>query len=596
MSAKISNWRYFSATIIPMVLVFISIYEIVLDLYRSEYHLKNEILTIEKIKDLLGLSRRMRMDRGLFQIHYYQESDLSRNNLNLEWISLKEILHERLSGIPEKFHDLESEIERGFNPEYHASSAKALFDTHTELLGRIYRIIMIMASDAELFLSTDAHIFNMGALYVEHYPEIQESVGRVRALVSGIIASKIISTEDLVNFGEVQGNAITSVERIMLHFDFLRDASKSYQPIYECFKHDVEPGLYTIVNFARTMLVGQNIDIDPTNFFLAATKVIDASINCSGELYEKLHLALTTKLTKTRTLRYFILSVSSLGLLVMFGFITDFYRRNCRAIFNLEKSAEEVRSTLEEVKSHRDRLTYEREIVEGILGKINTQESIDHEGVAFVSLPAENISGDLLCTAIRPNGNRHYFLGDFTGHGIAAAVGSSLVSDIIHAMTHKDFAPEAILTEINKKTYLRLPSQIYLAGVFIAVDPMQKQVMIWNFGSPDVLYFRNGHYYKSFSSNSFPLGIVREINPVALMQISDVEKMDHIYVMTDGLTEAADINGIMFGIDNMKKELKNIMNDKQPLSIIFDKVRQYQNGPQSDDFTLLELMFSDIIV
>ncbi len=68
--------------------------------------------------------------------------------------------------------------------------------------------------------------------------------------------------------------------------------------------------------------------------------------------------------------------------------------------------------------------------------------------------PVEKSNGDLLLAAARPDGVHHVLIGDFTGHGLSAAIGGPMAEDIFYAMTAKGLPLEEILLEINRKLYM----------------------------------------------------------------------------------------------------------------------------------------------
>jgi two-component system, HptB-dependent secretion and biofilm response regulator len=105
----------------------------------------------------------------------------------------------------------------------------------------------------------------------------------------------------------------------------------------------------------------------------------------------------------------------------------------------------------DEVNKQRDRLTFERELIENIITRIRQSEEFDPKGIRFLIDPVEKTAGDMLLSACSPNGTQHIFLGDVTGHGLPAAIIGPTVSDIFYSMTRKGFSSGVILSEINRK-------------------------------------------------------------------------------------------------------------------------------------------------
>ena len=73
------------------------------------------------------------------------------------------------------------------------------------------------------------------------------------------------------------------------------------------------------------------------------------------------------------------------------------------------------------------------------------------ERVRCLTAPMSVLNGDLLLVSPTPTGGLNTLVGDFTGHGLAAAVGALPVAETFYAMSRKGFGPGEILPEINRK-------------------------------------------------------------------------------------------------------------------------------------------------
>ena len=104
-----------------------------------------------------------------------------------------------------------------------------------------------------------------------------------------------------------------------------------------------------------------------------------------------------------------------------------------------------------QLRQQRDYMEEERLIIQDILYRMHRTANFEKVGLQILNKPLEKISGDLLLSSSRNNGVRHIFLGDFTGHGLSAALAGPIVTDIFYSMTKKGFAPDQILLEINQK-------------------------------------------------------------------------------------------------------------------------------------------------
>ena len=72
--------------------------------------------------------------------------------------------------------------------------------------------------------------------------------------------------------------------------------------------------------------------------------------------------------------------------------------------------------------------------------------------------PTDTFSADIFLAHHCPSGDLNVLLGDFTGHGLAAALAAIPAAEIFRSMTAKGFAPQQILHEMNRKLHAQLPT------------------------------------------------------------------------------------------------------------------------------------------
>jgi serine phosphatase RsbU (regulator of sigma subunit) len=60
-----------------------------------------------------------------------------------------------------------------------------------------------------------------------------------------------------------------------------------------------------------------------------------------------------------------------------------------------------------------------------------------------------------------PSGGMYVMLGDFTGHGLPAAIGAMPTAEIFYGMAKKGFSAQDILREVNKKLKSILPPNFF---------------------------------------------------------------------------------------------------------------------------------------
>jgi serine phosphatase RsbU (regulator of sigma subunit) len=201
----------------------------------------------------------------------------------------------------------------------------------------------------------------------------------------------------------------------------------------------------------------------------------------------------------------------------------------------------------------------EQLVARQILAYALSERNIQFEEIQLLSKSKSIFSGDLFLTAKRPDGGLYLLLADFTGHGLSAAIGALPVADIFSVMTNKGFELEDILENINNKLYTLLPVSMFMACSVLKIDADLKHASVWNGGMPDI-YVRNsqnGEIKNKIKSSHIPLGIDEATSDNFKLNTIAINHKDQFILYTDGLTEAENINGDMFGYQRLDKCLES---------------------------------------
>jgi CheY-like chemotaxis protein len=242
----------------------------------------------------------------------------------------------------------------------------------------------------------------------------------------------------------------------------------------------------------------------------------------------------------------------------------------------------------EEIKEHRDRLSFEQEIIEEIIQKMRASKRFDSTKLRYLQAAAETSSGDLLLAAFRSDGTQHVVLGDFTGHGLPAAIGGPIVSDIFYSMTKKDMPLSKILLEINDQLVEKTPVSMFMAAGFLELDSERRTLTVWNCAIPTILIYRNNKLIHRIESGYMATGMINRSDAPGV--VFAVEPGDSIIVYTDGFMEERDVDGEMLGQKQFELLISQMLENAEPLEILTKALLSFRTGnDQSDDMTILEL-------
>ncbi|KOR27841.1 histidine kinase, partial [Achromatium sp. WMS2] len=127
------------------------------------------------------------------------------------------------------------------------------------------------------------------------------------------------------------------------------------------------------------------------------------------------------------------------------------------------RALERIRSLHVEVDRLYGRMRLEEEIAKKVFNTAVLGNNVAMDLIPHRMQSAAIFSGDLLLTAWAPSGDLNVLLGDFTGHGLSAALGALPMAAVFRAMTDKGFAPERILATMNEELHNLLPAGMFLA-------------------------------------------------------------------------------------------------------------------------------------
>lgn len=161
---------------------------------------------------------------------------------------------------------------------------------------------------------------------------------------------------------------------------------------------------------------------------------------------------------------------------------------------------------------------------------------------------AATFSGDVVLTAHAPSGELYVLAGDFTGHGLSAAIGALPTSEVFRAMTAKGYPMPEILSAINNKLRRLLPKGMFMAGCFVVIDKDLRSVSIWNGNMPEVLVLdAQGQIKHRAGPEHLPLGIRPESEQDFSPKLFEIESGDRVLLCSDGVMEAQSADGERFG-------------------------------------------------
>lgn len=199
---------------------------------------------------------------------------------------------------------------------------------------------------------------------------------------------------------------------------------------------------------------------------------------------------------------------------------------------------------------------------------------------------AADFNGDLFLCEVTPRGGLYILVGDFTGHGLASAIGALPVTRAFQAMAAKGLSISEMVSTINGTVASLLPPDMFFAAALIEVASDGKRLNIWNGGIPPLmLKSADGKIVRKFRSRHLALGILDDEDFDSDCESFEASMGDKLLAYSDGLMEIVNDDGEMLdevGVERWFVESDNISSES-----LYQRALQYMGGAQAqDDITI----------
>src|SRR5215203_279271 len=257
---------------------------------------------------------------------------------------------------------------------------------------------------------------------------------------------------------------------------------------------------------------------------------------------------------------------------------------------------EATRQRLEQEMIERERAEQELQVARRIQQASLPQEVPPLEGwqINPYFRPAREVGGDFYEFFELPNGQLGFAVGDATGKGVPAALVMTATCAFLGGVaTASGSSPGEVLAQVNEAVLARIPANMFVTCFYGVLDPSSGHFSYANAGHnlPCCCHVEGAS--TELKARGMPLGLMPGMSYEEHETILTVGESVLFY--TDGLTEAHNSQGEMFGTPRLRSLLSDRFESRRDLSTALVKeLRRFtgEGWEQEDDITLLTLQRS----
>ncbi|MDH4070789.1 MAG: SpoIIE family protein phosphatase [Ignavibacteria bacterium] len=208
--------------------------------------------------------------------------------------------------------------------------------------------------------------------------------------------------------------------------------------------------------------------------------------------------------------------------------------------------------------------------------------------------PCMTVGGDFYDVIRSQDGSLILTVADASGKGVGAALLVSTFQAALHTYVEFGIPIRDTVTRLNRIIYEDSTTGSFVTAVLLSLDPASRVLSFVNAGHNNPLLIRSSGMVEELSTGGIPLGMLGE----STFEVGRVvlEEGDLLVCYSDGITEAMNAKGRLFGEERLKlaslkarrKELRDVVT-----SLCMEVDKFAGSRPKADDLTLLLMRIPD---
>jgi serine phosphatase RsbU (regulator of sigma subunit) len=248
---------------------------------------------------------------------------------------------------------------------------------------------------------------------------------------------------------------------------------------------------------------------------------------------------------------------------------------------------------LEHEIRERERVEHELRVARTIQQASLPKEVPELEGwkISPYYRPAREVGGDFYDFHLLPGGRLGLVVGDATGKGVPAALVMSTTCGMLQlaAQALDSSSPGEVLRQVNEALVARIPQNMFVTCFYAVLDPKRGSSSYANAGH-DLPYLQRRGKAEELRARGMPLGLMPGMGYEEKEMVLDSGEVALFY--SDGLVEAHDPEGEMFGFPKLRALIAEHAEEERPLGeFLMEELYSFvgEGWEQEDNITILAL-------
>ena len=253
--------------------------------------------------------------------------------------------------------------------------------------------------------------------------------------------------------------------------------------------------------------------------------------------------------------------------------------------------AELAQQRLEQERIERERIEQELRVARSIQQASLPESVPELEGWQITPFyqPAREVGGDFYDFFELPEGRLGLVVGDATGKGVSAALVMASARSMLRAVAQgTEHSPGGVLGRVNDALATDIPPNMFITCFYAILEPESGRLLYANAGH-DLPYVWQSGEAEELRARGMPLGLMPGMSYEQKEIVLDVG--EGVFFYSDGLVEAHDPKGEMFGFPRLKALIAEHAEEGSLGDFLLEELYSFvgEGWEQEDDITLLTL-------